>query len=127
MKKFNKIVTAISLVAGLLFSFNSSATTPSGTGQEWHGPFTIKKLARYWDGGQKTTVHVNEKMNTLCATSDQEGKVTYYYGNNYEMNNTLTSLLMAAQAQNKKIMLLIDRDCHSTYGKNLHGVEILSN
>ena len=61
MTKFNKIITTISLVSALLFSLNSTATTHAGSGQKWHGPFTIKKLARYWDGAQRTTVHVNEK------------------------------------------------------------------
>ncbi|ACY51050.1 hypothetical protein VEA_002888 [Vibrio antiquarius] len=39
----------------------------------------------------------------------------------------LFSAVATAQAQNKKVMLLIDKSCHNVLGLNVHGVEILSN
>ena len=108
-----------------LLSCNGIAQTNAGDGQKWYGPFTIDKVARYWDGGHKMSVHVNETPETPCAVSNTEKKFTYQ-PNSAETAMDMFSAVATAQAQNKRVMLLIDRACHNVLGLNLHGVEILS-
>ncbi|MCG7496540.1 hypothetical protein MHO82_06675 [Vibrio sp. Of7-15] len=115
------------LLFGLALSSNVSATTNAGAGQKWYGPYTISKVARYWDGGHRITVHVNEKMQTPCEVTNTEGKVSYNVSVNTNIHSDwLFSASATAQSQNKKVMLLLDRTCAPNYGLNLHGVEILS-
>jgi hypothetical protein len=110
----------------ILLSFSSLAETNAGSGQKWYGPFTIDKVARYWDGGHKMSVHVNETPETPCEVSNSEKKFTYL-PDSQPTAMDLFSAVATAQAQNKKVMLLIDKSCHNVLGLNVHGVEILSN
>lgn len=115
------------LLFSLVLSSNVSATTNAAAGQVWYGPYTINKIARYWDGGHRLTLHVNEKMQTSCEKTNTEQMATYWVGGNTNVHSDwLFSVSATAESQNKKVMLLLDRTCHATYGLNLHGVEILS-
>ncbi|EMQ2875098.1 hypothetical protein V9N52_000313 [Vibrio navarrensis] len=117
-----KIIVAI---AGLILSTGVLAETNAGAGQKWYGPYTIAKVARYWDGAHKMSVHVNETPETPCAVSNNEKKFTYQ-PNDPIYATYMFSAVATAQAQNKKVMLLIDKNCDSVLGMNVHGVEILS-
>ncbi|EGQ8088399.1 hypothetical protein M5216_001988 [Vibrio vulnificus] len=112
-------------IVGLILSTGVLAETNAGAGQKWYGPFTIAKVARYWDGGHKMSVHVNETPETPCSVSNDERKFTYQ-PDSQATSMDLFSAVATAQAQNKKVMLLIDRACHQVLGLNLHGVEIIS-
>nr|WP_321277964.1 hypothetical protein [uncultured Vibrio sp.] len=115
------------LMLGCLISFQLSATTNAGNGQKWYGPYTITKVARYYDGGHRTSVHMAEPPKTTCNVTNNQKKVTYYANRKSQAYaDSMFSAAAAAQAQNKKVMLLLDRACHETYGLNVHGVEILS-
>ncbi|MGF1749348.1 hypothetical protein [Vibrio cionasavignyae] len=118
--------TLLLLLASLV-SLNLHATTNAGSGQKWYGPYTVDKVARYWDGNHRMSVHVTETPNTTCDVTNTQQLATYYYGTSITFMQQFVSVLMAAQAQNKKVMLLLDYTCHTTYGLNLHGIEILSN
>ncbi|SHO56829.1 hypothetical protein [Vibrio quintilis] len=111
---------------GLFLSCNALATTNAGTNQKWYGPFTINKIARYYDGAHRMTVHVKETPNTTCSVTNEEKKASYHYADNSDFSMQMFSVLATAQAQNKKVMLLLDHGCAANYGLNVHGVEILS-
>ncbi|CAM3922692.1 hypothetical protein VA7868_00128 [Vibrio aerogenes CECT 7868] len=115
------------VILGLFLSCSTYATTHAGTNQIWHGPFTITKLARYYDGAHRMTVHVAETPNTTCSVTNEQKMATYHYDNNSDFSMQMFSILATAQAQNKKVMLLLDHTCAANYGLNVHGVEILSN
>lgn len=116
-----------SVVVALIFSSPLFAETNAGTGQKWYGPYTVDRVARYWDGGHRMSVHVKEPMNTSCEVSNQEKKASYYYSAaSYDFASDMYSVVVTAQAQNKKIMLLLDSACNPIYGLNVHGVEILT-
>ncbi|MBG0758878.1 hypothetical protein BOO22_05570 [Vibrio cidicii] len=119
-----KIIVAI---AGLILSTGVLAETNAGAGQKWYGPYTIAKVARYWDGGFRTSIHVNEVPETSCAVTNDQKKVSYFgdYTNN-AFADSLFSAAATAQAQHKKVMLLLESKCLDAYGLNLLGVEIIS-
>ncbi|HAS8422877.1 TPA: hypothetical protein I7747_09700 [Vibrio vulnificus] len=112
-------------IVGLILSTGVLAETNAGAGQKWYGPYTLAKVARYWDGTHKMSVHVQETPDTSCDITNHEKKFTYH-PNDDIMATYLFSAAAAAQAQNKKVMLLIANTCHNIYGLNLVGVEIIS-
>jgi hypothetical protein len=108
-----------------LLSCNGIAQTNAGGGQKWYGPFTIDKVARYWDGSHRMSVHVNETPETPCALSNSEKKFTYFGPDSF-FATSMFSAGATAQAQNKKVMLLIDSSCDNVLGSGLLGFEVLS-
>lgn len=114
-------------VFGLLFtSYSTRALSVAGSGQVWYGPYSISKVARYWDNsGHRLNFHVKEPMNTSCMVNNNEGKATHWNSNDQEFLASIMSVGLVAQAQNKKIMLLLDKTCHSIHGLNVHGIEIV--
>ena len=110
----------------LLFALLLAVASGSAfAAQSWYGPYTIKKIQRYWDGGNRTVIYVNEKMNTGCQKTDTDSVVTVPsdYGEHLYHNGVYSGAL-AAQAQNRKIRLMLDNGCDSKYGKRLYGIEI---
>ncbi|WP_139281478.1 hypothetical protein [Vibrio aerogenes] len=116
----------IILALGLMTSLSVFATTNAGNGQTWYGPFTITKLARYYDGAHRMTVHVAETPSTTCSITNEQKMASYQTANDSNYSMQMFTVLATAQAQNKKVMLLLDRTCAANYGLNVHGVEILS-
>jgi hypothetical protein len=52
-----------------------------------------------------------------------------YLGGSEAFSNSMFSAAATAQAQNKRVMLLLDGyagPCNATFGQNIHGIEILS-
>ncbi|KAB0285347.1 hypothetical protein F2P58_22770 [Vibrio fortis] len=123
MKK--TLVLILSGLAALNVHASSLTTTHAGSGQNWYGPFTLTRVANYWDGAAKMTLHVAETPKTGCATTDTKKMATYYAGTKAYADGFF-SAAAAAQAQDKKVLLLLDRACDSRYGLNIHGIEILS-
>ncbi|AIL71193.1 TPA: hypothetical protein ACGVAU_001544 [Vibrio vulnificus] len=119
-----KIIVSI---VGLILSTGVLAETNAGAGQKWYGPFTIEKVAKYWDGGVRMSVHFLETPNTSCDVTNSEKKVSYWNNPKAEtFADSMFSAAATAQAQEKKVMILMDKTCHPIYGLNIHGVEILS-
>ncbi|MCL6270740.1 hypothetical protein M3P05_12480 [Sansalvadorimonas sp. 2012CJ34-2] len=99
----------------------------SHASQSWHGPFTIKKVQRYWDGGNRTTVTVNEKMKVGCKKTDSDSIVTVPSSfNSSAYHTTIYSGALAAQAQGIQVRLFLDSYCDPKYGRSLWGIEIIS-
>lgn len=130
-KTNNRIKTmkkALIFILTFWLSVNSYATTNAASGQKWYGPFTITKVANYWDTGYRTTVHVSETPTTNCSVTNNQKAASYHInGGNFQHAQLLYSILATAQAQKAKVNILLDSGCDSTYGLNLHGVEIISN
>lgn len=106
------------------FSFN-----PSGyAGFEWKGPFTIKEITHRAEHGLAVlTVAVDEinLINSGCSISDQEGFVSYWASTTNGYHSQWNSMLMAAQAQGKKVVLFIDGNtCSNWAGAIFWGVKI---
>lgn len=66
------------LVSSFLFSSYTFAQTNAAPGQVWYGPYTVAKVARYWDGGHRMSVHVVEAPKASCAVTNNEKKASYY-------------------------------------------------
>ncbi|MDW6003290.1 hypothetical protein [Vibrio mangrovi] len=114
------------LMIGCLASLNLYATTNPGSGQKWYGPFTLTKVARYWDGSyHRMSVHIAEEPGTDCSVTNSEKKISYV-GRSETFSDSLFSAAATAQAQNKRVMLLLDGACDASFGKNVHGIEIFS-
>lgn len=98
--------------------------------REWKGPFTIKEVNHRAENSLALiTVAVDEinLINSGCSISDQEGFVSYWAGSTDGYHSQWNSMLMAAQAQGKKVMLFIDGNTCSTWaGAKFYGVKILT-
>ena len=125
MKKFNKIVTVISLISGLLFSFSASAELAGRSGFTWQGPFTVKSVARLYNGSfHIITIVINESFTNDCPNHANEA---YSDSSGYDWPNAMLSSSLTAQAANKKIMLLVSGPCNASYGRLFGGIEVLTN
>ncbi|QLK46367.1 MULTISPECIES: hypothetical protein [Vibrio harveyi group] len=111
---------------GILLSFNCLSESYTPTNQNWYGPFTIDKAAYFYDGSSYfLTIHVKETPETACEVTNSMKKFAWKSSGTVLATN-LTSLAVAAQAQNKKIMLLAKDTCREGLGLEFRGVEILS-
>ena len=119
------------LVVGLfslVLSFSCFAETNALRGQKWIGPFTVDKVATYLNATYfAVTVHVNENVEIACEVSNHEKKFFYGSPNSYTTRDSLFSAIATAQAQNKRIMILVNSTCNREYGNMFEGVEILGN
>lgn len=111
-----------------IVSLNLHAATNASPGQKWYGPYTITKVANYWDGGLRATVHFAETpINIPCDINKNQKKATYWVNPNAQaFVNSMFSAAATANAQNKKVYFLLDNSCHPLYGLNLHGIEMVS-
>ncbi|WCN08205.1 hypothetical protein [Marinomonas mediterranea] len=119
------MIKFFTVLVALLISFNASATTPNVGNYKWYGPFTLEKAARYYNGSHKVTLHFKETPNTPCTVMNNQ-KMASYWSSGESFVNALYSAAATAQAQNRKVMIEINTECHATYGGKLYGVEILS-
>lgn len=110
----------------LFLLFSSSAFSAF----EWKGPFTVQDTSLRWDNGYAVTdVTVKEKelFSTGCIVSDEQGITSYRPTAINSWSNQWLSMLMAAQAQEKKVMLFVDSaNCSSWGGVLFNGVRILT-
>ncbi|MBW3695091.1 hypothetical protein EK599_05270 [Vibrio sp. T187] len=110
---------------GLLLSFGASAEVHAPKGYSWSGPYTVKSVTRNIDGIHRVAIEFNEDLDTTCNLNNTMGWATNT-GNNYTLVDSMLSLALAAQAQNKKVNIMLGGSCHSTFGLNLWGITILS-
>ena len=121
MKKINTIITVISLISGLLFSVNSFA-------REWTQPLTIKDISHTADEGRfpghsQLRVTFNELPTTsICKPS--EALAVYAANDANSWTKTWLSILLSAQAQNKKVRIL-NSTCYADNIPNIVGVKLL--
>jgi hypothetical protein len=109
-----------------LLSFGTYAETPSASYQDWIGPFTITKVARYWDGAFRLTIHVKEVPETPCSLNNTNKTFTTHHSVNDNFVVQMMGLAATAEAQNKKIRLLTSSPCDNNYGLSFVGVELIS-
>ena len=97
-----------------------------------HGPVTVKNVALYEhpEGGWAIEMEFRESITTPCATTNATKRVTQWQwrhvlkGFNVTHHNALLNALMSAQAQGKKVIMVL-RDCHPKFGAHLGGLKIL--
>ena len=79
---------------------NATTTTNASAGQKWYGPYTITKVARFWDGGGRTTIHFAEVPTDVpCTVTQNKKQATYWFGpNSHDFADSMFSAA-AAQAQ----------------------------
>jgi len=111
-----------------LVTLDLHAATNASPGQKWYGPYTITKVARYWDGGGRATVHFAETpIDIPCDINKNQRKAAYWGDPNaHAFADSMFSVAATANAQNKKVYVLLDKSCHPLYGLNLHGIEMVS-
>ena len=109
-----------------LLPFGTYAETPSAKNQDWIGPFTITKVARYWDGAFRLTIHVKEVPETPCSLNNTNKAFTTHSNVNDDLVAQMMGLSATAEAQNKKIRLLTASPCDNNYGLNFYGIELIS-
>ena len=109
-----------------LLSFGTYAETPSASYQDWIGPFTITKVARYWDGAFRLTIHVKEVPETPCSLNNTNKTFTTHANVNGNLVEQMLGLSATADAQNKKIRLLTQSPCDNQIGLNFYGIELIS-
>lgn len=120
MKKINTIITVISLISGLLFSVNSFAG-------EWTQPLTIKDVSHSakegkFSGYSQLRVTFNELPTTsICKPSEALAVYTSKDPNSW--TRTWLSILLSAQAQNKKVRIY-NTACHAGNIPNIMGVKL---
>lgn len=104
--------------------------------QVWRGPFTIQDITMNYlsNGFTVVSVYVPEKtlIGSTCPLAVQQGMVSYWGGDSPTNINvwhtSWLSMLMAAQAQDKKIMLQIDTArCSPTSGAYFEGIRLIKN
>ncbi|MEZ5525275.1 MAG: hypothetical protein R3E62_10010 [Pseudomonadales bacterium] len=109
-----------------LFLFLSS---PAYAAFEWKGPFTIKEITHRAENSLAVLTVAVDEINLIssgCPISDQEGFVSYWASTTNGYHSQWNSMLMASQAQGKKVMLFIDSSTCSTWaGARFFGVKIL--
>lgn len=93
---------------------------------EWHGPYTINSVGKVIESIHKVVITVDEPVRTGCAANENT-KTMKNSSNNYVHVDGMLSVALAAQAQNKKVMVYLSGTCHKTNGQNLWGIKILSN
>lgn len=71
-------------------------------------------------------IYLKEPIDTGCSVSDPDQLVTYWIADDF--NNAMSSWIstaLAAQAQNKKVDILINTaTCNGTFGRMFHGIVV---
>ncbi|MEH0698709.1 hypothetical protein [Vibrio owensii] len=110
---------------GILLSFNSYSEVPAPANYQWYGPYTIKSVARYINRIHSVTITVNDNLETTCDFNNTTKTLTNVHDNHVNVDGIYGGGL-TAQAQNKKVKLLLGSTCVANKGLDLLGIEILS-
>lgn len=116
------------LIISVLFLLSSSQVNAAAS---WglKGNY-IEAVAVFWDGYNNViAITMTNPVSTGCAVTDANKTVHYWIrGATFDSSvNTWLSTALAAQAQGKKVELLLDNVvCDQYYGKSLLGIKVFT-